>query len=97
MFLKEKLIALFKKINIEFDIKTIKIDELVAIFEDKEVAIIDFYSSRADESMSSQDAIDNKDEKSSTFIGIVFGLLLSIIVIESNMFDAPPGVPGGIS
>ena len=97
LFLKDKLLELFKKINIEFDLKKITSDELTQIFKDKEIAIIDFYSSRSDESMETQDSIENKDERFPTFIAIVAGLLLSIVVIESELFDAPPGVPGGIS
>jgi hypothetical protein len=97
LFLTDKLKELFKKISIDITFKDITEDKLTNIFVEKETAIVDYYQSRIMGDLSTQDSTENKDERSSAFIGIVAALILSIVVIETGIFDAPPGIGGGIT
>ena len=58
---------------------------------------MDYYTSRTNSGMAAISTISNKDKRTPTFLKIVLGLFASVIIIETGWFDAPPGVPGGIS
>jgi hypothetical protein len=95
--LKTKLDKLFKDLNMDFDLKKINEQDLIKVLNEKEVSIIDYYQARTSAGTEKIDTISNKDKRTPTFLKIFIGLIASIVIIETGWFDAPPGVPGGIS
>ena len=94
---KDKLTGFFKDINMDFDLKKISQGNLEKLLLDKEVSIMDYYTSRTSAGTESISTVDNKDKRTPTFLKIFLGVIASIVIIETGWFDAPPGVPGGIS
>lgn len=94
---KKNLEKLFKDINMVFDIKKVTKDEFIKLFKEKEVTIMDYYTSRVSPGNETININENKDKRTPTFLKIFLGVIASIVIIETGWFDAPPGVPGGIS
>ncbi len=94
---KDKLIGFFKDINMEFDLKKVTQENLIKLLKDKEVSIMDYYTSRTSAGTEAISTVSNKDKRTPTFLKVFLGVLASIVIIETGWFDAPPGVPGGIS
>merc|ERR1712070_813875 len=81
--LKKKLEKLFKDLNMDFDLKKINESDLIKILNEKEVSIIDYYQARVSGGTEQIDTISNKDKRTPTFLKIFFGLIASILIIET--------------
>tara|TARA_B100001057_G_scaffold499366_1_gene609733 strand:+ start:597 stop:1550 length:954 start_codon:yes stop_codon:yes gene_type:complete len=97
IYIKNKLEDLFRRMMLDIDIKSVDNDALANELKNKTQIIKDFARTRDLTVEDTADIIKNKDKRSSMFIGLVVSLLLSVITIESGIFDAPPGVSAGVS
>jgi hypothetical protein len=94
---KKNLEKLFKNLDMDFDLKKITKDEFLKLLKEKEVTIMDYYTSRVSKGNAAISTIENKDKRTPTFLKLIAGVVISVIIVETGWFDAPPGVPGGIS
>lgn len=97
IFIKDKLEDLFRRMMLDIDIRSVDNNYLADQLKNKTQLIKDFALTRDLTVEDTADIIKNKDKRSSMFIGLVVSLLLSVITIESGIFDAPPGVSAGVS
>jgi hypothetical protein len=97
IFIKDKLDDLFRRMMLDIDMSSVDNNYLANELKNKTQLIKDFALTRDLTVEDTADIIKNKDKKSSMFIGLVASLLLSVITIESGIFESPPGVPAGVS
>lgn len=97
IFLKEKIIIVFKNVGIDIDIKNETVEKLKEKILGSESAISDYYSSRIFSTSDEQGVRELKDKKSGSFIFLVIGIFLSTLALKSNFFDAPPGIVGSVT
>ena len=97
IFLKQKFLDMFKNFGMDIKIKTETIETFKSKILDKETAISDYYTARVLKSDDKQNLNENKDDRSSSFIFILIGGLLTTLIIRSDIFSAPPGIMGSVT
>ena len=94
--LKNDFKQLFSDLKINIDYKSETVDSLTNKIIDKENVIKDYYDSKL-LSDDSESINENKDKRSPTFLIFIIGLIGTLITIETGLFEAPPGILGGVN